>query len=46
MDCLIYFPGMFLFAKLILKHLKSQVSLNELRKELDPSLFPTGLYEM
>lgn len=42
----VVFIGMFLFARLVLKHLKDQVSLNQLKKELEPSRFPTQLYEM
>ncbi|OBT70089.1 hypothetical protein VE03_00429 [Pseudogymnoascus sp. 23342-1-I1] len=35
--------GMFLFARLMLKHLKCQTSLTELRAEVNPSQFPDGL---
>lgn len=40
------FIGMFLFARLVLEHLKSQVTLDQLRQEIKPDQFPTGLYDM
>jgi len=38
--------GMFLFARLALKHLKNQISLHQLETELNPARFPSELYEM
>ncbi|KAE8449030.1 hypothetical protein EG329_008618 [Mollisiaceae sp. DMI_Dod_QoI] len=38
--------GMFLFAPLVLKHLKCQITLKQLEQELNPSRFPTELYEI
>lgn len=37
---------MFLYARLVLAHLKSRESLEQLENELDPATFPTGLDEM
>lgn len=38
--------GTFLFARLLLYHLKTQDSLEEFQYELDPARFPTDLDEV
>lgn len=35
--------GIFLFARLVLDHLKNEETLETLQKELDPANFPTDL---
>ena len=39
------YPGMFLFAKLVMQNLQSQTSRHDLMKELEPEVFPVDLRE-